>query len=74
MTDRLEIQNEQDTELKKQLENIDWNLDYGSVKIQIRNGKPTLITTERTVRWDYSLMSARVVVSRPELRCRKLGT
>ena len=42
----------QDIELKKELEKIDWNLDYGSVKIQIRQGKPTLITIERTVKID----------------------
>ena len=43
---------DKDTELKKQLESIDWNLDYGSVKITIRNGKPTLVTIERTVKLD----------------------
>ena len=43
---------DKDIELKKQLEKIDWNLEYGSVKIQIRNGKPTLITVERTVKLD----------------------
>ena len=26
--------------------------DYGSVKIQIRDGKPTLLTLERTVKLD----------------------
>jgi len=41
-----------DIELKKELEKIDWNLEYGSVKIQIRNGKPTLITIERMVKLD----------------------
>ena len=41
-----------DLELKKQLEKIDWHLDYGSVKIQIRNGKVTLLTLERTVKLD----------------------
>ena len=45
MTDKIE-------ELKKELEKIDWDLDYGSVKVQIRNGKPTFITIERTVRLD----------------------
>ena len=39
-------------ELKKQLEKIIWDLDYGSVKIQIRGGKPTLVTIERTVKLD----------------------
>ncbi len=43
---------DKDTELKKELEKIDWNLDYGSVKIQIRQGKPTLVTIERTVKLD----------------------
>ena len=52
MADKLEIQNQQDIDLKKELEKIDWNLAYGSVKIQIRNGKPTLITVERTVKLD----------------------
>ena len=41
-----------DLELKKELEKINWNLDYGSVKVQIRNGKPSLITIERTVKLD----------------------
>ena len=43
---------QQDIELKIELEKIDWHLKYGSVKIQIRNGKPTLITIERTVKLD----------------------
>lgn len=43
---------EKDLKLKKELEKIDWNLDYGSVKIQIRQSKPTLITIERTVKLD----------------------
>ncbi len=39
-----------DIELKKELEKIDWEkyLEYGSVKIQVRNGKKTLTTIERT--------------------------
>jgi len=45
-------QEKQDRELKEALERVDWKLDYGSVKIQIRAGKPTLITTERTVKLD----------------------
>ncbi len=52
MTERLKIQTQQDTDLKKELEKVDFNLDYGSVKIQIRNGKPSLITIERTVKLD----------------------
>ena len=42
----------EDQKLKNELEKIDWNLDYGSVKVQIREGKPSLITIERTVKLD----------------------
>ena len=52
MSERLEIQNQRDIDLKKQLEKIVWPINYGSVKIQIRNGKPTLVTEERTVKLD----------------------
>ena len=45
-------ENKQDKELLKELEKIDWPIDYGSVKVQIRAGKPTLITIERTVKLD----------------------
>lgn len=52
MVDKLEIRNQQDAELKRELDKINWNLDYGSIKIQIRQGKPTLITIERTIKLD----------------------
>ena len=52
MSDKLEIQNQQDAELKKQLERIDWNLDYGTVELQIRGGHVTMIAIKRTVRLD----------------------
>ncbi len=45
-------QNQQDLELKRELDKIDWPIDYGSVKIQIRNGKVTLLTVERTIKLD----------------------
>ena len=41
-----------DKELLKELEKIEWPVEYGSVKVQIRAGKPTLITIERTVKLD----------------------
>jgi len=41
-----------DIELKKELEKVDWPIKYGSVKVTIREGKPTLATIERTVRMD----------------------
>jgi len=52
MTDKFEIENQNDIELKKSLDKIDWPCYYGSVKIQIRAGKPSLITIERTVKLD----------------------
>ena len=52
MPERLEIQTKQDIELKKQLERIDWNLDYGTVELQIRAGHVTMIAIKRTVRLD----------------------
>jgi len=52
MTERVAIQNQEDVSLKKQIEQIDWQIDYGCVKIQLRAGKPTLITIERTVKLD----------------------
>ena len=39
-------------ELLEILKKIDWNLDYGQVKLQIRNGEVTLIAIERTIRVD----------------------
>ena len=52
MTDRLEIENQKDLELKKQLERIDWPIEYGVVKLQLRAGKVTLVTVERTIKLD----------------------
>ena len=44
--------NEKDLELKRQLDRINWPIDYGSVKIQLREGKVTLVTVERTIKLD----------------------
>lgn len=41
-----------DLYLKKELEKIDWPIEYGNVRIQLRAGKPTLVTIERTVKLD----------------------
>jgi len=48
-SDIKEIMN-QDKELKEELDKIDWKkyLDYGNIKVQVRNGKETLIAIERT--------------------------
>ena len=52
MKDRLEIENSKDIELKKSLEKIDWLIDYGNVKLQIREGHVTMIAIERTIKMD----------------------
>ena len=49
MTDRVRIE---DTELKKQLDKVDWPIEYGNVMVQLRNGKPTLVKIERTIKLD----------------------
>jgi len=43
---------QQDFELKKELEKMNWPIEYGTVKVQIRASKPTLVTIERTVKLD----------------------
>ena len=50
MTDKLEIENVKDQALKNELDKIDWQkyLPYGSVRVQIRDGKKTLTSIERT--------------------------
>ena len=51
MPERLKIlQEERDTELRAELEKIDGRryIEYGTIKIQIRNGMKTLTTIERT--------------------------
>jgi len=52
MTDRLEIQNQQDIDLKKALEKIDLTIDYGTVTMQVRAGKVTMVKIERTIKLD----------------------
>ena len=41
-----------DADLKKQLEGIDWPIEYGIIAVQLRAGKPTLVKIERTVKLD----------------------
>ena len=50
--DKLDIENKQDLELKRQLEKVVWPIEYGIVSIQLRAGKPTLIKVERTIKLD----------------------
>jgi len=46
------IKSQQDKELKQSLDKIDWPIYYGNVRIQIREGKVTLVTIERTIKLD----------------------
>ena len=43
---------EQKAELIQELKKIKWPILYGRVIVQIRAGKPTVMTTERTDRLD----------------------
>ena len=52
MIDKFELENKQDLELKRQLEKVDWPIEYGIVSIQLRAGKATLIKVERTIKLD----------------------
>jgi hypothetical protein len=52
MTERLEIENQQDVNLKKQLESVIWPIDFGTITMQLRNGRLTLLRIERTVKLD----------------------
>ena len=38
--------------LSKQLRAVQWPIDFGIISIQIRDGKPTLIKIERTIKLD----------------------
>ena len=46
----VKLENQQDIKLKEELEKIDWRkyISYGNVRIQVREGKRTLTTIERT--------------------------
>ncbi len=52
MPERLELQNSEDDKLKKELEKVNWPITHGNVTVKMRDGKPTLITIERTVKVD----------------------
>ena len=45
---------EKDKELKDTIKRIDWSkfIVYGSIKLQIREGKATLTTIEQTIKMD----------------------
>ena len=41
-----------DAELKAALVKMVWPIDYGTIKIQVRDGKPVVVTIERTLKLD----------------------
>ena len=45
---------ESDRELRDTIKRIDWGkfMSFGSIKLQIRDGKPSLVTIEKTVKLD----------------------
>jgi len=42
----------EENELKEKLSQIKWPIEYGNIKIQIREGKPTLVYVEKTIKLD----------------------
>jgi len=52
MSERFDIVDSKRVELQGYIEKIPWKkfINYGSVKIQVQEGKPVLITLEETVR------------------------
>ena len=52
MTDKFDLDNKQDIEFKRQLEQVRWPIEYGIISIQLRASKPTLIKVERTIKLD----------------------
>ena len=53
MSDKLDNSKQPEySELKEQLEKVNWPIDYGSVTVQIRNKKPTLLKVEQTIKLD----------------------
>lgn len=47
-----ETQKRQDDELAQALGKVVWPISYGSVTIKLRDGKPVLVTIEKTLKLD----------------------
>lgn len=45
-------QQEQDAKLAQALAQIRWPVQYGSIMIQVRDGKPVTVKIERTIKLD----------------------
>jgi len=56
MPDKFKIIDPQDEILREQLDKIEWPIYYGNIRVQIRQGKPTLIVVEKTIKNDKKRM------------------
>ena len=45
-------QQQQDAELQRQLDRINWPVRHGNIKVQIRNGVVDWMAVERTIKFD----------------------
>ncbi len=53
MSDKIDITKQPEyIELRAQLEKVSWPFRYGSVKVQIREGTPSLLVIEQTIKLD----------------------
>jgi len=42
----------EDAKLAQALAQIQWPVQYGTITVQVRDGKPTLVKIERTIKLD----------------------
>ncbi len=52
MSEKLDNKVKKDIDLKQELDKITWPVDYGTVTVQVRDGKATLAKVERTIKLD----------------------
>jgi len=53
-TDKVKIPDAEEEAMRDEMAKVDFSqfIQYGSVKVQVRNGKPVTITKEETVKLD----------------------
>ena len=51
-TDRIRIPDPEDEAMREEVDKVDFSrfINYGIIKVQVRNGKPVTITKEETVK------------------------
>ena len=52
MTDKFEIISRIESDIKRKLEYVDWPIEYGTVEVQVRAGRTTLIGVKFTIKAD----------------------